>query len=179
MRTAPLLVIGFTCFVLTAGAAAQDAVRRGRHESSSRNQYFIDFRARGGGILGHTYIVYGRLDARGRAVEINHAGLNPDDAYGNSPILAVALVPGQISLKREDPKKPTVAVYRRRLTATQYAHLKGTVHRLRATHRNWHMAFYNCNDFAGQVARELGMMAPLAWARPGTFVNGLRALNGP
>ena len=29
-------------------------------------QYFIDFRSRAGYVFGHTYIVYGRLNTRGR-----------------------------------------------------------------------------------------------------------------
>lgn len=176
MRSAPLLMAGLVCVALTAGAAAQQSTRR---EAPGRSHYFLDFRARGGGFLGHTFIVYGRMDASGRVLEQHTAGLNPADAYNDSPILAVALVPGHISSKPEDPRKPLTAVYRRRLNTAQYAHLHLTVRRLQATHRRWHMTFYNCNDFAGQVAREMGMIAPLSWALPNGFVRSLQALNGP
>jgi hypothetical protein len=175
MRSAPLLMAGLACLALTAAAAAQQAPRP---EPADRSHYFLDFRARGGGILGHTFIVYGRMNGSGRVLEQHTAGLNPADAYNDSPILAVALVPGHISFKPEDPKKPLTAVYRRRLNAAEYRHLHLTVRRLQATHRRWHMTFYNCNDFAAQVAREMGMVAPLTWALPNTFVRALHSLNG-
>jgi hypothetical protein len=178
VRAAPLIIVGFACLALTAAAVAQDASRR-RVEPQWRGPYFVEFRARGGGVLGHTYVLYGRIDQRGRAIDVTHAGLNPRDDYNDKPILAVALVPGSVTYKAEDPKKPTTAVYRRRLNAGQYAHLHATVHRLKATERAWHMTFYNCNDFAAQVAREMGMVAPFTWALPGTFVSNMRAINGP
>jgi hypothetical protein len=178
MRSAPLLIAGLVCLSLSAAAVtAQDAPRRGRADPAGR--YFVDFRARAGGILGHTFIVYGRTDGRGRVLEQHYAGLYPDDAYDTSPLLSVALVPGYVTLKREDPSKPVTATYRRRLNAAEYAHLRTTVRRLKSTQRQWHMAFYNCNDFAAQVAREMGMIAPHPWALPGAFVSTLRAINGP
>jgi hypothetical protein len=93
-------------------------------------------------------------------------------------MLAVALVPGEITFKKEDPRMPTRAVYRRRLDAAQYAHLQATVRRLQTTQHSWHMTFYNCNDFAAQVAREMGLWAPLTWVMPTTFVHTLSAMNG-
>jgi hypothetical protein len=39
--------------------------------------YFIDFRARPSTYIGHTYIVYGRIDASGRLIETHYAGLIP------------------------------------------------------------------------------------------------------
>jgi hypothetical protein len=169
MRSAPLLVACIISLALTSVAAAQPA----------RESYFLDFRARGGGILGHTFIVYGRMDERGRVLQAHHASLYPHDAYEESPVLSVALVPGYVTFKREDPKKPTLVIYRRKLNARQYAHLQLTIARLKTRERRWHMWLYNCNDFAGQVAREMDMVAPLPWVMPSAFVNGLRALNGP
>lgn len=177
MRSAPRLAAGIICVALTTAAMAQQTPRR--FEATTRGHYFLEFRARGGGILGHTFVVYGRKDGAGRTVEEYHAGLNPDDAWGDSPVLAVALVQGEVTLKREDPRKPVVATYRRKLSAAEYAHLKLTVRRLKHVERRWHMWFYNCNDFAGQVAREMGMVTPLPWALPATYVNALRAINGP
>jgi hypothetical protein len=179
MRSAPLLIAGIAGLALVAvTVAAQEAPRRSRVDSTGR--YFLDFRARSGGVLGHTFIVYGRMDQRGRVLEQHYAGIYPDDAYDTSPLLAVALVPGYVTPKREDdPNKPVTAIYRRRLNAAEYAHLQTTVRRLQGTQRQWHMAFYNCNDFAAQVAREMGMVAPLPWVLPGAFVSTLRAINGP
>ena len=172
MLRAPILFAGLVCLAMTAGAQAQDARRPGEH-------YFVDFRARAGGVLGHTFVAYGRADGRGRVIEERHAGLYPNDEYGESPLLGFMLVPGYVTLKREDPSKPILAVYRKRLSAADYRHLTVTIRRLHATQGLWNMTFYNCNDFVGQVAREMGMVAPLAWALPNSYVRGLRALNGP
>ena len=93
MRSAPRLAAGIICVALTTAAMAQQTPRR--FEATARGYYFLEFRARGGGILGHTFVVYGRKDGAGRTVEEYHAGLNPDDAWGDSPVLAVALVQGE------------------------------------------------------------------------------------
>ncbi len=176
MRSAPLLFAASIGLALTATAGAQQSPRHA--DALARERYFVDFRARTGGILGHTFIVYGRMDARGRVLEQRHAGLYPDDAWSDSPLLSVAVVPGYISLKREDPRKPQVASYRRMLTGDEYARLRGTVHRLQASQPRWNMVFYNCNDFAAQVARDVGLVAPLPWSMPGHFVQSLEAMNG-
>ena len=42
-------------------------------------QYFIDFRARRGAVLGHTFIVYGRLGAQGQLLGVEYAGNYPAD----------------------------------------------------------------------------------------------------
>lgn len=177
MRSAPLLFAGI-CLALAAPAEAQRAPRDARAQLQTHERYFVDFRARGGGLLGHTFIVYGRVDAQGRVIEQRHAGLYPDDAYAASPLLPVAVVPGYVSFKREDPSKPQVAVYRRMLSGNEYAQLRSTLQRLQASRPRWHMVFYNCNDFAAQVARDLGMWAPMSWSLPGNFVEHLQAMNG-
>ena len=169
MRSAPLLVACIIGLALTAVASAQPA----------RESYFLDFRARGGGVLGHTFIVYGRMDERGRITQAHHASFYPDEAFDETPALSVALVRGYVTAKKEDSKKPTLAIYRRKLSAAEYDHLQLTIHRLKATQRLWHMWFNNCNDFAAQVAREMGMVVPLPWMLPTGFVHTLRAINGP
>ena len=101
------------------------------------------------------------------------------NAVGHSPVLALALVRGHVTQKREDPRVPTLAVFRRKLNAAEYAHLQLTVARLKASQHSWHMWLYNCNDFAAQVAREMGMVSPLPWMLPTTYVHSLRAINEP
>ena len=55
--------------------------------------------------------------------------LYPDEPT-ESPVLALALVRGHVTQKREDPRVPTLAVFRRKLNAAEYAHLQLTVARL-------------------------------------------------
>ena len=35
------------------------------------------------------------------------------------------------------------------------------------------------DDFAAEVAREMGMVSPHPWMLPSAYVNSLRAINGP
>src|SRR5262245_4263074 len=123
MRPAPLVLA--LCLVLCAPlpARAQDALRPG----------FIDFRARSSGMIGHTYIIYGRIDSSGRMVEVRHAGFYPRDEYHESPVLGVALVSGYVTLKPEDLRERPSIIYRRRLTAEQYALVHATVLYLKET----------------------------------------------
>src|SRR5260221_10540849 len=57
----------------------------------SGERYFIDFRARDSTHIGHTYLVYFRVDASGHVAEEHHAGLVPaEDGWNGvvSPIRA-------------------------------------------------------------------------------------------
>jgi hypothetical protein len=176
MRHAPLLMAGFVSLALTTTAIAQDA----RRTAEPSTHYFIEFRARSGGLLGHTFIVYGRMDDRGRVLQERSAGLYPNDEYNESMLPAVMPVGAYVNFKKEDPSLGVSAVYRRRLTAAQYAHLLDTLRHLQKTERRWNLFFYNCNDFASRVARELGLWTfPGGLMRPNFFVHGLRALNRP
>ena len=182
MRPAPLLMAGlFAVLVLLALTAAAGA--QGAHHRAARGPvelpYFMDFRARDGGVLGHTFVVYGRIDGRGRAREAGSAGLYPDDKYSESFLPVFIPVPAYVNIKKEDPSLAVGAVYRRRLSARQYARLQLALLRLRTQHGRWHLVFNNCNDFAAQVAHAIGLWTPPSLVRPDTFVRGLRALNGP
>jgi hypothetical protein len=139
----------------------------------------MEFRARTGGFLGHTFVVYGRTDDRGRPLDQNQAGIYPVGEFSESPILPLLFVPGDVTYKREDPKDTLTALYRRRLNAAQFAHLKAVVRRLHARRTVWQFVFYNCNSFAAEVARNMGFTTPSTLDVPRNFVDGLRILNGP
>lgn len=53
------------------------------------------------------------------------------------------------------------------------AHLTRVVRRLRADDRWWNLLFSNCNDFAIDVAKGLGMRTSPSWLLP----EELRAMN--
>ena len=172
MRPAPLFLA--LCLALSAllPARAQDARAGGRVD------YFIDFRARSSGMIGHTYIIYGRIDSSGRMLEVHHAGFYPRDEYHESPILGVALVSGYVTLKPENPRELPNMIYRRRLTAQQYALVHATVHDLKQSKPLWHLMMNNCNDFAATVAHSIGMVTPPSLLTPHMFVRAMRAING-
>jgi hypothetical protein len=147
-------------------------------DSGGGAQHFVDFRARPGALLGHTFIVYGRFDPRGQPVELGRVGLYPDDGYAG--LIVGGLVPVRAGVRAvpEDFSETPSASYRRMLGARDYARLEAVVARLRADHRRWHMLAHNCNDFGIAIARELGLAAPPSFLVPNAWVRALAALNG-
>lgn len=169
MRLVPLLLT--LCVLLAPPPAhAQD---------SGRVDHFIDFRARPGALWGHTFILYGRVDERGRPIELYHAGLYPDD--GRIGLIVGTLVPVRAAVRAvpEDFSETPNAIYRRTLSAAQYARLKATVSRIRANDRGWHMLMHNCNSFAHRVAQSVGLHTPPTLLVPNAWVRTLRAMNEP
>lgn len=175
MRPASLFVAGVAFLALTAVTTARVAPSHSFVTASAR-EYFLDFRARDGGVFGHSFVYYGRVDRHGRVQEKNYAGLYPRKGWA-SPGLALLLFPGHVSTVPEDPDKDVVAVYRVWLNAAGYAHLKKVVRRLQAADHWWHPAFFNCNDFVAEVALEMGLHPAPGITTPLGFVHALRQLN--
>ena len=102
-------------------------------------------------------------------------------AGGQAGLILGSLVPVQSSVRgvRDDFIEHPTNVYRRRLSAAQYARLMRVVGGLRRSDREWDLLFKNCNDFAITVAKGMGMATPPSWLLPYYFVGGLRLLNGP
>jgi hypothetical protein len=173
MRCAPLRLSACLGLWLAFGLAAAPA----HAQSSGRFNHFIDFRSRPGELWGHTFILYGRIDERGKPVELHRAGLYPDD--GRAGLIVGTFVPVRAAVRAipEDHKETPNAIYRRRLTAAQYAQLKATVAHFRATDHGWHMLTHNCNDFARMVAKSLGLRTPPAILLPNAWVRALKAMN--
>jgi hypothetical protein len=136
--------------------------------------YFIDFRARPSSYIGHTYIVYGRIDASGRLVETHYAGLIPFKQPWRG-----LFVPIQASVQQyiDDTRRIPNAIYRVRLTAERYRAVVQRVEYLRAQDRVWHAVFLNCNDFANQIAETLDMLHPPSTMPPPMWVGLFRLLN--
>lgn len=137
--------------------------------------YFIDFRARPSSYIGHTYIVYGRIDGAGRVVEVHYAGLIPEvDAWQG------LMAPVRATVRRyiDDTRLTPTTIYRRRLTAAEYRRVVRAVDHLHATQHEWHALFQNCNDFGIQIAETLGLVRPPSLMPPSVWVEMLRAFNG-
>jgi hypothetical protein len=165
---------------LTAFAApglVQAALAQAR--TGDRAGYFVDFRSRPGYLFGHTFIVYGRLDARGHAYGTRLAGIYPTD--GQAGLIVGSLVPVRASVRgvEDDFSERPTNSYRRRLSHSQYARLERVVGGLKRSEREWDLLFKNCNDFAISVAKSMDMATPPSWLLPYYFVGGMRVLNGP
>jgi hypothetical protein len=160
----------------TAGSAASQRSADMLFASVPRiaGGYFIDFRARPSTYIGHTYIVYGRIDARGRLVDPHYAGLIPFKQPWRG-----LFVPIQASVQQyiDDTRRTPSAIYRVPLTAGQYRAVVRRVEYLRAQDRVWHAVFLNCNDFANQIAETLDMLHPPSTMPPPMWVALFRLLN--
>jgi hypothetical protein len=145
-----------------------------RARALAPGSYFIDFRARPSGYIGHTYIVYGRLDADGGVAELHYAGLIPEhDAWEG------LFVPIEATVRRykDDLKYLPTAIYRRRLNPAEYQRVASRVRYMQATEHRWHAIFQNCNSFAIDIADVLGLGRPPSLLPPSVWVGMLRAFN--
>jgi hypothetical protein len=138
--------------------------------------YFVEFRARGGlTAFGHAYVVYGRLNAQGKIVAQQVVGFSDGDRRATHVFaLRASLAPLE-----QDLKNPSTVVYRRRLSASQFLQLNEKILQVRRARPPYHMFFFNCTDFAGELAEAVGLRRPPSFLFPAAYVSWLRALNGP
>ena len=140
-------------------------------------RYVVEFRARDGGVFGHTYVAYGLTDRDGRLRRPTYAGFYPSGVLSQTALLAVLVTPAEVGSEPWDKTKRTEMVYRRDLSAGAYARLVREVDDLRRTRPFWHLILYNCNSFAADVARWMGLQVPTTLRVPKDFVQQLYLLN--
>lgn len=183
----PLTFLAIACALVmvhpgvAAGAewSRDDGVRAAAKQwRATGRPYFVDFRSRAGYFFGHTFIVYGHLDAEGRARDARYAGIYPRDDELGLIVGMVIPVPASVRGVDGDIKEPATNVYRRRLTAAQYARLEAAIDRAARSERHWNLLTYNCNDFAINIATALNMRTPSSMLLPVYFIAELRILNG-
>jgi hypothetical protein len=160
--------------VATTGTAGD---KQATERQAAGERYFVDFRSRPGYLFGHTFIVFGQIDKRGRLIHTRYAGNYPIDGQRGLILGSLISVPSSVRGVREDYKERPTNIYRRRLTLAEFAKLKRVVNHLRASERRWNLLFQNCNDFAIEVAHGMGMETPLSWLPPSAFIDGLREMN--
>ena len=68
-------------------------------------------------------------------------------------------------------------LYRRELSAAEFERVGRAVRMLKANEHRWHLIFYNCNDFAIEIAEALGLWRPPSLLPPSVWVGMLRTLN--
>jgi len=173
-----LCCLALALVVGDAASAAPFSFWRKNGVPSGRN-YFVDFRARGGSLTGHTYIVYGRLASDGRLLNIQHADVYPVDPNAGSVVGTFAPVRGEVRILPGDSKRRSYMNYRRYLTDAEYRRLLAAIHHEREVDRQWSLLLFNCNDFAINIGRALGLRMPTSLQFPATFVAAMRVLNKP
>ena len=175
MQPAKLCLAGL--IGLAAATATPVRADRLRDAPPPAGHYFVEFRARPGGVFGHTYVVYGGMDGRGRVLQPRYVGLYPSGAFSQTALLAVLAVPGNVSTEPADRHRRPNIVYRRRISPAVYARLAGAVHRERKTPQMWDLIFYNCNSFAAEIANSIGLRTPPTFEFPTDFVRDLYVMN--
>ncbi len=161
-----LILMGIAALMAAAAIAPACATER----------YVIEFRARSGGIFGHAYIAYGRVDASGRLLRPHYTGFYPSGVLEDTPLLAVLATPSLIKSKPRDIWRSDL-VYRREISPARYAALPAEVRELRRDRPLWHLTFYNCNSFVADVAGWMGLHVPGTLQLPKNFVRELYVLN--
>jgi len=140
--------------------------------------YYIEFRAARIGLYGHSYVAYGRLDARRQPADFHFADLHP---MGNYAVMAIGhLVPVRANTEWDPDvlKLPVASSYRRNLNAAEYQKLLAAVQRARANKRpTWDAVSNNCNHFVAQLATAVGLRTPNDFQFSYSFIPALRGLN--
>jgi hypothetical protein len=140
-------------------------------------RYFIEFRSRTG-FYGHTYVVYGQLDGRGKRTDVRYAGLYPEGGPFGVMLGHVLPVPATVGAVEDDLIDPVTEAYLRIVSAAEFAKVTAAIGRLRANTQLWNALLNNCNDFAAELAQELGLRTPSTLLIPELFVAELRQMNG-
>jgi hypothetical protein len=158
----------------TAAAAAETQAAK----ASGGGQYFIEFRSRYAWDYGHTYMVFGRVGER--LTTANVAGLSPvgDDATA-WVIGHYVPVPAETGATDGDLEEKYISArYRVTMDKPEFDRLVTYIRHLQATSHVWSAPLYNCNAFAGDVAKFMGLKVPASSIiYPRVYINNLRKIN--
>ena len=151
--------------------------------AKATGQHFIEFRSRHAQSYGHTFVVFGRLNARGEIGEIKPdmvAGLHPAGAGSELWIVGHAVpVPAETGWSDGDLEEEYVSNrFRVLLSEAQYAKLVAHIRHKQANSPMWHAALYNCNLWTGEIAQYLGLQTGFHWLPPAEYIEKIKVLNG-
>jgi hypothetical protein len=165
-----------------SSAAAPPPHVPARSVSKLANRYFVDFRSRTAASYGHAFIWYGRLTPQGKVGLIDVAGLHPATDNPVPYILGhIMPVPSEHGKSYGDlDEQYLTASYRVYISEADAQRVFAYIHHLESSSPLWMATVYNCTAFLADVARYMGMRAPLTatWMYPETFINTLRDMNG-
>src|SRR5688500_158407 len=147
---------------------------------NASGQYFVEFRSRSALSYGHTFVVHGRMNARGPIASSQVAGLHP---AGDDPtpwlIGHVIPVPSETGPSDGDLDERYVSArYLVPLSEPEYRRVTAYIKQLQARSPAWHAITYNCNAFVADIARFMGLQTPSSTLLyPADFISELRTLN--
>jgi hypothetical protein len=64
--------------------------------AAAASRYVVEFRARDGGVFGHTYVAYGLTDRDGRLRRPHYAGFYPSGVLSQTALLAILVTPAKV-----------------------------------------------------------------------------------
>jgi hypothetical protein len=139
--------------------------------------YYVEFHSRPSVISGHTYLVYGAQDEQGNPKEHIVVGFYP--VGGIFGLLGgMVAAPGRIDKTYLDEKIPDMNIYRRNITADQYQRLNAYIDSEKGKTKVWNMFVNNCNDFAADAAKAIGLKVPSErFMPPALFIMTLGNMN--
>jgi hypothetical protein len=167
------LIAACVAALMPQSAAPSPAIDRFARQA---RPYYVEFRARPAGDIGHSVIVYGRLGPGGRPAERHFASFVPGVDGRKGMIFPVY---GSVRASAADIHTPPITSYRVSLTGAEYARVTATVRRLKAEEHLWHAFLFNCNQLPVEVATAIGLNRPPSVLPPNLWVDTLRLLNGP
>ena len=175
--------------------AGRSIVKRGEWQPLAgprrrgKRRYYIEFRARQALSYGHTSVVLGKLDSRGRVPRNKRgvlrkgtymiAGLHPRSnspaVYSLGHVVPVPAATGWSDGDDEDAYQ--LAKYRIDLTRSEYLQIRKLVKRRQSVSKFWHAAAYACVHFTSDIAKDIGLKAPVGFYLPERWLKALARKN--
>lgn len=138
--------------------------------------YFVEFRSRTAASYGHTFVFHGTLGGGKGFASFKVAGLHPK---GDDPATYIqghwAPVEAETGVSYGDlDEQYLTARFCVALTQAEYNRAAAYIRNLQATTKTWHAPTYNCNSFAADIAKHIGLDTPNPNAYlPETFIKRL------
>ncbi|AMN44110.1 hypothetical protein [Rhodoplanes sp. Z2-YC6860] len=161
-------------------AAKPKPVAEATHGRPADKPYYIEFRARNADSYGHTFSIYGKVNANGKVGNFTVAGLHP---ISESPlpwmIGHLVVVPSETGASDGDTDDQYVlARFHVALSAEEFKKVVAYVKQHQKNSPMWHAVLYNCNAWVGDVAKFMGMDTPSSpLLMPADYIESLKKLN--
>jgi hypothetical protein len=145
--------------------------------------YYVEFRSRYAASYGHTFLIHGRLNAKGDIGEIAPemvAGLHPAT---ESPVPwmighVMPVISETGASDGDTEEKYVSARFRVNLSEPEYRKVAAFIEERQRNSPLWHAVLYNCNAWVGDVARFMGLEVPANTLQfPQEFITALRDMN--
>ena len=161
----------------TASASPAPTSKPSPRRANSSAAY-IEFRVAQIGVYGHSYVAYGRLDARGNPATTHYADLHPVGGYGAMALGHIIPVPANTEWNPEVLTLPVAHKYRVNLNEAQFKKLQAALEVANARKaRHWNAFLNNCNHFVGELAQAIGLRVPTQFHMSYGFVPDLQQIN--